>query len=56
MGCLYNLSRVGDMNFETSCLEFFPVDNEFFEVFLDDQPGIPLEKEIDFCIDLLPYM
>ena len=28
--------------------------NEFPEVFPDDLPGIPLDKEIDFGIDLLP--
>ncbi|WMV58065.1 hypothetical protein MTR67_051450 [Solanum verrucosum] len=51
-GCIYH--RVRDMDFETLTLESVPVVNEFSEVFPDDLLGIPLEREIDFGIDLLP--
>ncbi|WMV50338.1 hypothetical protein MTR67_043723, partial [Solanum verrucosum] len=35
-------------------LELVTIVNEFPKVFLDDLPDIPLEREIDFSIDLLP--
>ncbi|KAH0714923.1 hypothetical protein KY284_007828 [Solanum tuberosum] len=53
-GCIYYLVRVTDVDFETPTLELFPVLNEFPKVFPVDLPGIPLEREIDFGIDLLP--
>ena len=28
--------------------------SEFLDVFLDDLPGMPPERAIEFCIDLLP--
>jgi len=31
-----------------------PVVNEFLEVFLDVLHGVPLDREIDFRIDVLP--
>ncbi|WMV57917.1 hypothetical protein MTR67_051302 [Solanum verrucosum] len=55
-GCLYYLVRVREMDFETPSLESVPDFNEFSKVFLDDLSGIPLEREIDFSIDLLPDM
>ncbi|WMV38160.1 hypothetical protein MTR67_031545 [Solanum verrucosum] len=47
-GCIYHLVRVRDMDFKTPTLESVPVVNEFLEVFPDDLPGVPLEREIDF--------
>ncbi|WMV45323.1 hypothetical protein MTR67_038708, partial [Solanum verrucosum] len=35
-------------------IESVPVVNEFFDVFPNDLPGVPPEREIDFGIDLLP--
>ncbi|KAH0768574.1 hypothetical protein KY285_004445 [Solanum tuberosum] len=43
-----------DVESETPPLESVPVVREFLEVFPDDMPGIPPEREIDFGIDLLP--
>ena len=34
-------------------LEDVPVVRDFLDVFLDDLPGLPLEREIDFPIDLV---
>ena len=48
-GYLYHLVRVKDSNSETPTLESVPVVNEFPE----DLPKVPLEREIDFGIDLL---
>ncbi|WMV14189.1 hypothetical protein MTR67_007574 [Solanum verrucosum] len=42
------------MDSEIPILESVPVVNEFSEVFPDDLLSIPPEREIDFCIDLLP--
>ncbi|KAH0650459.1 hypothetical protein KY284_030371 [Solanum tuberosum] len=52
-GCMYHLVRVRDIDSETPTLESVPIVNEFPEVFPDDLPGVPPEKEIDFSINLL---
>ncbi|WMV08355.1 hypothetical protein MTR67_001740, partial [Solanum verrucosum] len=43
-----------DKNSEAHIFESVPIVNEFLEVLLDNLPGLPPEKEIDFDIDLLP--
>ena len=35
-------------------LEKIPVVNEFFDVFLEDLPGLPPIREIEFGVDLAP--
>ena len=30
--------------------------NEFIDVFPEKLPGLPPEREIEFCIDLMPSM
>ncbi|KAH0665011.1 hypothetical protein KY285_026217 [Solanum tuberosum] len=52
-GYLYHLVRVKDSSSETPTLESVHVVNEFPEVFLDNLPGVPPEREINFGIDLL---
>ncbi|WMV25939.1 hypothetical protein MTR67_019324 [Solanum verrucosum] len=52
--CIYQLVRVRDMDSETPTLLSVPVVNEFPEVFPNDLPVVPSEREIDFGIDLLP--
>ncbi|KAH0743109.1 hypothetical protein KY290_031102 [Solanum tuberosum] len=53
-GCLYHLVWVKDSSSETPTLESVPVVNEFPEVFPEDLPRVPPQREIDFGIDLLP--
>ncbi len=53
-GYIYHLILVKDSNSETPTLESVPVVNEFPEVFPEDLPRVPPEREIDFGIDLLP--
>ncbi|XP_070018086.1 uncharacterized protein [Nicotiana sylvestris] len=53
-GCIYHLIRVTDTNAEALSLESVPVVNEFPDVFPDELPGIPPNKEIDFGIDVIP--
>ncbi|XP_049381296.1 uncharacterized protein LOC125845822 [Solanum stenotomum] len=53
-GCLYHLVRVRDVESKTLPIESVPIVNEFLDVFPNDLPGVPPEREIDFGIDLLP--
>ncbi|XP_070010061.1 uncharacterized protein [Nicotiana sylvestris] len=53
-GCIYHLVRFTDKNVEVPTLEYVRVMNEFLEVFADELPGITLDREIDFWIDLIP--
>ncbi|XP_070010749.1 uncharacterized protein [Nicotiana sylvestris] len=53
-GCIYHLVRVADTTSEVSVPESVPVVNAFLEVFLDELPGIPPDREVDFRIDVLP--
>ncbi|XP_070025195.1 uncharacterized protein [Nicotiana sylvestris] len=53
-GCIYHLVRVTDTDAKASSLESVPVVNEFSDVFPDELPGIPPDKEIDFWIDVIP--
>ncbi|KAH0784229.1 hypothetical protein KY290_003827 [Solanum tuberosum] len=52
-GCLYHIVRVKDLESEIPPLESVPVVKDFLEVFPDDLPRIPPEREINFGIDLL---
>ncbi|XP_075108850.1 uncharacterized protein LOC142180697 [Nicotiana tabacum] len=53
-GCLGLLAIVNDTRKETVSIENVPVVREFFDVFLEDLPGLPPVREINFGIDLLP--
>ena len=53
-GCIYHLVRVHDSSVEIPLFQSVPIVREFPEVFPDDLPGIPPEREIDFGIDLIP--
>ncbi|XP_070029088.1 uncharacterized protein [Nicotiana sylvestris] len=55
-GFIYHLVRVTDTNAEVPSLESVPVVNEFPDVFPDELPGIPPDREIDFGIDVMPGM
>ncbi|XP_070011776.1 uncharacterized protein [Nicotiana sylvestris] len=53
-GYIYHLVRVHDMEVKSPTLQSVPVLNEFPDVFPDELPGLPPEREIDFAIDILP--
>ena len=54
-GCIGFLASVMDVYLEQSMkLGDVPVVNEFLEVFLEDLPGLPPDREIEFVIDLIP--
>ncbi|XP_070010459.1 uncharacterized protein [Nicotiana sylvestris] len=52
-GCIYHIVRVKDAAAEIPTLQSIPVVKEYTNVFLDELPSIPPEREIDFGIDLL---
>ena len=54
-GCVAYLACVVDTSIEQkSKPEDIPVVNEFLDVFPEDLPGLPPDREIEFVIDLLP--
>ena len=53
-GCKGNLAHVVDTRSSEVRLEDVPVVRDFLDVFPDDLPGLPPEREIDFPIDLVP--
>ncbi|MDV3190814.1 MAG: hypothetical protein Q8838_02815 [Candidatus Phytoplasma australasiaticum] len=53
-GCLSYLAHVRDISKELHSLETTRVVREFIDVFPTDLPGVPLERDIDFSIDVEP--
>ncbi|XP_075101825.1 uncharacterized protein LOC142177253 [Nicotiana tabacum] len=51
--CLAYLAHMQDMKIGSLVLESVPTVKEFSDVFLDDLPGIPPDREIEFGIDAL---
>jgi len=53
-GCLTYLAYVRDSSAKVPSIDSVPVVREFPEVFPSDLPGMPPDRDIDFCIDLAP--
>ncbi|GJT44944.1 putative reverse transcriptase domain-containing protein [Tanacetum coccineum] len=51
--CHTFLAHVIDTSFEKNKIENVPVVNEFGDVFLEDLPGIPPERQVEFRINLI---
>ncbi|WMV25808.1 hypothetical protein MTR67_019193 [Solanum verrucosum] len=51
-GCLAYLAHIRDVELESLSIESIHVVSEFREVSLTDLPGMPPDRDIDFCIDL----
>lgn len=51
-GCLGYLSHVNDMTVEAPILKFVLIVYEFLNVFLTDFLGLPLEREVDFVMEV----
>ena len=49
----YHLIRDKDSNSEIQTFESVPVVSEFPKVSQEDLPGVPLEREIEFAIDII---
>ena len=52
-GYLYHFGRVKNLDSENPLIGLVPVAKEFLEVFHNDLPKIPPEREIDFSIECL---
>ncbi|XP_049413243.1 uncharacterized protein LOC125876166 [Solanum stenotomum] len=52
--CLAYLAHIRDVEIDAPSIGPIPVVSEFRELFPNDFPGMPLNKYIDFCIDLEP--
>ena len=53
-GCNAYLAHVIDTNVTNSKLEDIPVVREFLDVFPNDLPGLPPDRETEFSIELIP--
>nr|XP_017239592.1 PREDICTED: uncharacterized protein LOC108212378 [Daucus carota subsp. sativus] len=53
-GCEAYLAHVIDTKKEAPRLEEVPIVNEFSEVFPEELPGLPPDREIEFSIELIP--
>ncbi|KAJ8764398.1 hypothetical protein K2173_006138 [Erythroxylum novogranatense] len=53
-GCEAFFAHVVDVSVNEGKLEDFPIMREFPDVFPDELPGLPLVREIEFAIDLIP--
>ncbi|KAH0743175.1 hypothetical protein KY290_031168 [Solanum tuberosum] len=53
-GCLAYLAHIWDVEVGSPSIESIPVVSEFTEVFPTNLPEMPLDRDIDFCIDLEP--
>lgn len=61
-GCIYQVVRVRDVEFKVPTLDSIPTINEYFDVFSNELPDVPLEIEIAFplilylILNLFPYI
>ena len=53
-GCQAYLAHVIDTKLEGPKLENIPIVSEFPDVFLEELPGLPPDREIEFSIELQP--
>ena len=53
-GYIYQLVWVHDIKVEAPTLQSVPIVNEFLDLFLEELPGLPPEREIEFTKDVLP--
>ncbi|GKG02150.1 putative reverse transcriptase domain-containing protein, partial [Tanacetum coccineum] len=52
-GCEGFLASIKDTSLDAPCLESHPVVQNFPDVFPDELPGLPLEREVEFTIELI---
>ena len=53
-GCLAFLAHLRDDTTQVPSIESVSIVREFLDVFPADLPGMPPDRDIDFCIDLEP--
>ncbi|KAD5802458.1 hypothetical protein E3N88_13818 [Mikania micrantha] len=55
-GCYGFIAAIKDMSTDTSRIENFPIVCDFFDVFPEELPGIPPDREVEFAIDPIPVL
>ena len=50
-----NLAHIRDVEIVAQSMGSILVMSKFSEVFLNDFPGMPTDRNIDICIDIEPY-
>ena len=53
-GCQGYLAVVRDVQTDKGSIDRVPVVCEFQDIFSEELPGLPPEREIEFCIDVVP--
>ncbi|KAK9077569.1 hypothetical protein SSX86_005906 [Deinandra increscens subsp. villosa] len=53
-GCQAYLAMVADTRIQSPAIDGLPVVQEFKDVFPDDLPGLPPDREVEFKIELVP--
>jgi hypothetical protein len=53
-GCQVYLACIKESSHEEKKIEDIPVVQEFLDVFPEDLPGLPPDRELEFCIELTP--
>ena len=53
-GCQGYLAVVRDVQADKGSVDRVPVVYEFQDIFPEELPGLPPEREIEFCIDVVP--
>nr|GFA95060.1 putative reverse transcriptase domain, aspartic peptidase domain protein [Tanacetum cinerariifolium] len=53
-GCEGFLATIHDITFDVPSIHDQPIVSEFLDVFPDELPGIPLVREVEFSIELIP--
>ena len=53
-GCLAFLTHLRDDTSKVPSIEFVLIVHELLDVFPADLPGMPPDRDIDFCIDMEP--
>ncbi|GJS31633.1 putative reverse transcriptase domain-containing protein [Tanacetum coccineum] len=53
-GCNVFLAHIIEKKMEEKRLEDVPIVRDFLEFFLEDLPGLPLTRQVEFQIDLVP--
>ena len=54
-GCVYHIVRVYNFNVEKHIIQLVLVVIQFPKVFPDNFPKVPHERDIVFCMDILPH-
>ncbi|XP_028554262.1 uncharacterized protein LOC114580543 [Dendrobium catenatum] len=55
-GCMVFLASVRDMNIDAGSISDIPIVRDFSDVFLEELVGLPLDRDVEFCINVFSGM